>query len=174
MRNYKFKGLDKENNFTKSFTLDEIVHNEKINENDRNEFSRFKNCEKYVQYLGFHDNNNTEIYEGDILQIKITDELLNGFSNASKNFIQSEIGKYLLSNRHIDSILIVSSRLNNPTMSFYYSCYFTIDGKVETFKQCNDLKRFIWGEDSYFMKYLAKYGAVIIGNTLNNNKYNVK
>lgn len=113
----------------------------------------------FIQYLGYHDFNSVEVYEGDVLELKITDELMNHKENM---FFNSNIGKYIEKEGNITSVILVN-KYDKDCMSMDYEIYFCRDCKIE---RDNDGIPDIgsMGDDKMFPQYLCCKGAVIIGN----------
>ena len=113
----------------------------------------------FIQYLGYSDFKNTEVYEGDVLELKITDELMNHKENM---FFNSNIGKYIEEQGNITSIILLN-KYAKQCMSLDYELYFCRDGKIER-EEDGSLSYHTIGDDKMFPQYLCCKGAVIIGN----------
>ena len=118
----------------------------------------------FIQFLGYLDASNVEVYEGDVLELKITEDLMNpekcGFHN-------SNLGKAIKKLGNVTSVILVHPYKKNY-MTMDYEVYFCLDGKIER-DEDNNLSQSAYGTDANFPQYLVQYGAVVVGNLLENN-----
>lgn len=148
----KFKAYSKELGVSEPQTLQDLVSHQ----------TDFGEYDVYLQYLGYNDFNKEEVYEGDVLELKITEELMDHNKNM---FFNSNIGKYIEKEGNITSVILLN-RANKRCMSMNYEVYFCVNGKIERFEDDNSLKSSCIGEDSNFPQYLCSKGATIIGNII--------
>ena len=119
-------------------------------------FSKF---DELLQFANFQDFNKTDVYDGDILQLKITPELMDHTKNA---FYNSNLGRYIKQEKNITDVYLV---INGPEHNklFLYELYMARDHKLE--RDDDDKPEYnCIGEDSSFPMYLVQKGATIIGN----------
>ena len=153
MKIYKFKAYSEALGISNPMTLQELV----ATQSDFNEF------EEYIQYLGFQDRTDTEVYEGDVLELPITEELM---SPNTGGFFNSNLGKTITQEQNITSV-ILEMRHNHPQLGTHYKVYFMRDGAIE--RDEDGLPECVaMSSDSNFPMYLCQYGATIIGNTISN------
>lgn len=117
---------------------------------------------EYIQYMGIADANHTDVYEGDILELKITEELMN---HETDSFFNSNLGKTVEKEGDISSILLVFNK-EHTRMSTPYELYFVrTNGKINR-DDNNTIESEAIGEDSLFPCYLCNKGAIVIGNQI--------
>ena len=146
----KFKAYSKELGMSEALTLKELV-------SERTDFDEY---ETYLQYLGYHDSNDRELYEGDVTELIITEKLM------SSSFSNSNMGKYLKEHPEVTSI-VLEHRSDNPCMSMDYLLYAKVNGEFQYLAN-KTTKVLSSGEDSMFPMYLAEKGAEYIGNIIEN------
>lgn len=152
----KFKFFNKELGMTEAFTIGELKS------------SIMRDCYAYetcLQYLGYKADER-ELYEGDIIELIITEDLMdihkNGFSNSNMgNYIKESIAD----GKPITSIVCAINTESN-TLTTGYDIYCLRNGKIQRNKH-GDLETDASSyNDSYFPSYLASKGAKYIGNIL--------
>lgn len=156
----KFKFYCKELGMTEAFSINEL------------KTSVIRNAEAYdktLQYLGYKDANARELYEGDVIELTITDELMDIHKNS---FIGSNLGKYIQKsieeNNPITSVICAIEHENN-CLTTGYKIYCLRKGKIQRYGNDGALDVDTSSyNDGYFPSYLAKKGAVWIGNILEN------
>ena len=129
----------------------------------------FDEFEIYLQYLGYNDANNRELYEGDVIELTITEDLMNPEKNM---FFNSNLGKYIKEHPNITHI-VLEHDIEPGSLSMNYAVYAKVDGEFQYFDD-DTIKRLTYGEDSSFPKYLVHKGAVYIGNIIENPKLIIK
>jgi hypothetical protein len=112
--------------------------------------------------LGYKDKNKREIYEGDVIELIITKELMDKTQNT---FFNSNLGKYIESHPNITSIVLAHNITYHLTMN--YTVYTKVNGAFE-YEDDKTPKILTNGEDSNFPIYLAQKGATYIGNVIEN------
>ena len=123
----------------------------------------FDEFEIYLQYLGYNDANNRELYEGDVIELTITEDLMNPEKNM---FFNSNLGKYIKEHPNITHI-VLEHEIELNALSMPYSIYAKYNGKFQ-YLENGIVKCLSRGEESNFPKYLVEKGAVYIGNVVEN------
>lgn len=150
----KFKGYSDTLGMSEAIDLYNIA----IRDTDLGEFDIF------LQYLGINDVNNRELYEGDVIELQITEDMLDIHKNG---FANSNIGKYCKEKGNITSI-ICEIVPDSMTLSTQYNLYLLEDEKILRLSDGDLLAECIRQEDSSFPQYLANKGAFYIGNIVEN------
>ena len=143
----KFKGYSEESGLTDIYTLQDLMQ------------GTLKDCKVFLQYLGYKDAEKTEIFEGDILELKITDELMN---HDSDTFYNSNLGKHIEKEGNITSVILVN-KVEKDCMSMDYLGYFCVNGRIERYED-GELEVAFMGDDKLFPQYLCCKGATVVGN----------
>lgn len=150
----KFKAYSKQLGMSEALTLRQLA----IQQTDFGEF------DEYFQYLGFTDANGRELYEGDVIELVITPDMLDIHKNP---FAASNIGKYIIEQKNITS-LICEFVADSTTLSTKYNLYCLRNGKILRHKDGALKEMYFHTEDSLFPQYLINKGAVYIGNIIEN------
>lgn len=116
------------------------------------------NTKAVLQYLGFEDANKKDVYQGDVLCLEITDDLLDHDKNM---FFNSNIGKVVEGDRTISHVICVLDA-EKARLETGYSLYFYRSGVSEVVT---------YGSDVNFPMYLVSKGALVIGHTLSVDEY---
>lgn len=143
----KFKGYSEESGLTDAYTLQDLMT------------GTLKDYSTFLQFLGYVDANKTEVYEGDVLELKITDDLMNHEKNA---FYNSNLGQHIEKEGNITSVILLNSA-DKTCMSMDYKGYFCVNGKIERYED-GELEIAFRGDDKSFPQYLCCKGATIVGN----------
>ena len=122
-----------------------------------------------AQYLRLEDSERNHVFNGDILELMITEDLMD---KNKELFYNSSIGK-AVAEFDLSSVLLVFDKNNESLIG--YSLYFKKDGKFLANKN-EDSNRFGKpttygiGDDVSFPKYLIEKGAKIVGNAYHNHE----
>lgn len=146
----KFKAYSKRLGMSESIILEDLINNK----------TDFDEYDIYLQYLGYNDASERELYEGDVIELKITDELM------KTSFSNSNLGKYIKENPNITSI-VLEHKTDSSCVSMDYDVYAKVDGEF-VYRSDKKVKTIASGEDTMFPKYLVSKGAVYIGNVMEN------
>lgn len=119
------------------------------------------NCDQYLQYMGLKALNSVEIYEGSVLELRITNALMDPQKNL---FYNSNLGKAVSEDPSIKSVLCVMGDKANK-MHCPYTVYFAREDGVICDEKDKLPKEQAVGYDTLFPSYLCEKGAVVIGNT---------
>ena len=144
----KFKAYSKILGISEPMTLKELTRG----------LTDFDEYDYYLQYLGYHDKSDRELYEGDVVELTITDDLM------KSSFSNSNMGKYIEEHPNVTSV-VIEHKPNTDCLSMSYVVYAKVNGEFEYLPNKMP-KTLAYGEDSMFPKYLAQKGAVYIGNTI--------
>lgn len=146
MKKIKFKCFDKESKKWSKTPLDYQIK-------DINFYTDYE----WLQYLGFNDANDQELYEGDVVELEITKELM------TTSFNNSNLGLYCREHPEVTHILLEFRIRDVLTMD--YHVYQKINGELDYRKNGNAVC-ISSGEDTMFPRYITKKGATYIGNTV--------
>lgn len=108
-----------------------------------------------LPYMCFTDSENSEVYAGDVLCLKINKKLLKG------TFSGSNLGQLCIKEPDITEVYCAIDA--TPATPVVYDIFIAHNHKIESDKDGPIFASF--GNDLNFPKYLAAKGAVIIGNT---------
>ena len=120
-----------------------------------------------LPYMQMHDANQNEIYAGDVLCLKITEELMDIRKNT---FTKSNLGKYILEHPEVTEVYLVIGRVTEVNFgTFYYECYMARNHKIDRLdlphsSHNKEIEPNCWGEDTWFPQYTVNKGAVIVAN----------
>ena len=123
------------------------------------ESESYKGYDCFIQYLGYSDADKTDVYEGDVLELKVTDDLMN---HDKDTFFNSNLGKYIEKNPSITSVLLLN-KFDKRCMSMDYELYFCRDFKIDR-DEDGSVDLHCASSDNMFPQYLCSKGAVVIGN----------
>lgn len=159
MQQIKYKAYSKEFGMSKALDFKTLI-------SGTTDFSEYTT---YLQYLGFNDSKHKEVYEGDVLRLDITDELMDHSKNL---FFNSNFGKYIEKLRETENVtgfILHLDCANSSSRSIYYKGFVEIDGFIERYHDdSKDLKYDCYSQDCDFPMYVCEKGAYIIGNTVEN------
>lgn len=152
----KFKPLVKTENGTQILpgaTMKELIEKSQI-------------CDEYLQYTGVDDKDKHRVYQGDLLELQITDELMDHSKNT---FFNSNLGIDL--RKHPDVISVLLYAEYNPETKFI-GCYYDVYYMNKDFKiidENNEISTepIVSSGGTMFPCYLCEKGARIITSTLN-------
>lgn len=142
----KFKCFDKESKKWSKTPLEYQIR-------DINYYTDYEWC----QYLGLHDVDDKELYQGDMIELEITEKLM------KTSFRFSNLGKYC--EKHPEITHIILEFKMQDIISMKYNIYPKINGKIN-YKKNGEAEKLTSGEDSNFPQYLIQKGAKYIGNIL--------
>ena len=144
----KFKAYSETLGMSEPMTLKELI----------SEQTDFDEYDRYLQFLGYQDHAKRELYEGDVIELTITEDLM------KSSFRNSNLGKYIEEHPGVTSIVLEHEPDNN-CLSMSYVVYAKVNGAFE-YQPNKRPKTIAHGEDSNFPQYLSCKGAVYIGNTI--------
>ena len=148
----KFKAYSNELGMSEPRSLEELV-------TLQTDFRKYKT---FLQYLGFSDANKRDLYEGDVIELMITKEMLDIHKNG---FANSNLGKYIIAEKNITSVICeIVADIN--VLSIKYNLYCLHNGEILRDEQGCLIQECFRQEDSNFPQYLIAKGAIWIGNTI--------
>ena len=133
-----------------------------INDLKANIIARF---DYYLQYLGFKDAWKRELYEGDVIELTITPDLMDVTKDG---FACSNLGKYIKEQGDITTVGMIF-KYDNTFLGVHYDLYFYRNGKLIRDEDGN-VEIETSGADYNFPIYLCQKGAVRIGNIVSEPK----
>lgn len=142
--------------YSEKLGMSEIISFEELITN-KTDFDEF---DIYLQYLGFNDINDRHLFEGDVLELEITKDLMD---ETKDSFYNSNLGKYLQEHSEVTSIIL--EHVVRDILSLNYRVYQKINGELE-YCRSGEAKILTSGEDSLFPRYLVQKGAKYIGNII--------
>lgn len=121
--------------------------------------------EKYLQYQGFESADGKPVYQGDVLELRITDELMDinkdGFSN-------SNLGKDLKKHPKVISVLChIKYDDEIPRIGCHYDIYYMDrDRRIVNAHDEPEIDSIAMDCEYNFPMYLCQKGATVIANTV--------
>lgn len=124
-----------------------------------------------LQYMGFADAENTDIYAGDVLCLTITPELMD---HEKDLFFNSNIGKYVEENNITEIYMAITPPETKSLFKYYI--YTAKNHKIERCEEPDDPdyrkpEILAAGEDTNFPMYLIVKGAKIVSNLYENPEF---
>lgn len=119
---------------------------------------------EYLRFTGFEDANKQKVYEGSVIELMITDELMDTEKNT---FYNSNLGKAMSKNRSIKSVLCEIANDQDQLQCRYTVYFVTEDGVILDDDGKADEQAL--GYDTLFPKYICAKGGRVIGNTVINH-----
>lgn len=118
------------------------------------------NCDRYLQYVGITKGDGQELYEGSVLELRITDEIMDPHKNL---FYNSNLGKAMAQDRSIKSVICIIDD-NNSELHCGYKVYFMQESGIIKDEEDECFKEQAVGYETLFPSYLCEKGAKVIGN----------
>lgn len=121
--------------------------------------------DKYLQYQGFDDADGKSVYQGDVLELMVTDEIMDitkdGFSN-------SNLGKDLKRHPKVISVLCHIHYNEEARIGCSYEIYYMDrDRRIVNMDDEYEIDSIAIGtSDNKFPTYLCEKGAKVIANTV--------
>lgn len=122
------------------------------------------NIMEYLRFTGFKDADKQKVYEGSVIELMITDELLDHSKNT---FYNSNLGKAMSKDRSIKSVLCEIAS-DQEQLHCKYTVYFVTDDGV-MMDDNGAIEEQALGYDTMFPAYLCAKGGRVIGNTVIDN-----
>lgn len=161
MQQIKYKAFSKELGISEALDFKTLI----------SKLTDFPQYDTYLQYLGFEDGKKEEVYEGDVLRLDITDELMDPSNNM---FFNSNLGKYiakLRESQNVTGFILYLDCVDAKCRSLYYKGMMEIDGFIERLdKDTEELKWACYSQDCDFPRYICEKGAYLMGNTVVNER----
>lgn len=120
--------------------------------------------DEYLQYQGFEATGNRPVYQGDVLELKITDELMD---ITKDHFSISNIGKDLKERPKVISVLCHIRHDDITRIGCDYDIYYMDrDRSIMNHDNEPEIRPVASGCDTDFPMYLCQKGAKVIANTV--------
>lgn len=118
----------------------------------------------YLQYQGFQDADKNPVYEGDLLELKITDELMDSRKDL---FYNSNLGINLKKHPKVISVLCHIEHNTSDFIGCHYGIYYMDRERGIVAEDATpEISVIAMGCDCNFPIYLCQKGAVRIANTV--------
>ena len=118
----------------------------------------------YLQYQGFQDADNNSVYEGDLLELKITDELMDRKKNL---FYNSNLGIDLRKHPRVISVLCHIEHNTSDHIGCHYGIYYMDRERDIVIEDGTpEISTIAMGCKCNFPIYLCQKGAVRIANSV--------
>lgn len=156
MQQIKYKAFSKKLGMSEALDFKTLI----------SQLTDFSEYDTYLQYLGFEDSKHKEVYEGDVLRLDITDELMNPSNNM---FFNSNLGIYiakLRESQNVTGFILHLDCADSKCRSMYYKGFIEIDGFIERSENTQTLNWTCYSQDCDFPRYLCEKGAYLMGNTV--------
>lgn len=123
-----------------------------------------KTYDEYLQYQGFEASDGRPVYQGDVLELKITNELMDVTKD---HFSISNMGKDLKERPKIISVLCHIRYDDVTRIGCYYDIYYMDrDRNIVDMDDEPTTEPITMGCDTNFPMYLCQKGAKVIDNTV--------
>lgn len=118
-----------------------------------------KDYEIFLQFLGYKDHQKKDVYEGDVLELKITENLMD---RKKSLFSSTNLGMAIKNKGNVTSVILIN-KTDKSFMDCSYELYFCVNGKIQR-EEDGSFVRESSGADSWFPRFLCENGAVVISN----------